>query len=270
VLGPEESTKLAGVTAGTDLGTVAGWLRSAARIVVLTGAGVSTESGIPDFRGPQGVWTTNPGAERLSSIEHYVADPEVRVQAWRGRLNHPAWTAEPNAAHRAIADLERLGRLHVLVTQNIDGLHARAGSSPELIIEIHGTIREFTCLSCGDRGPMGDALARVRAGEEDPHCLACGGLLKSATISFGQALVPGDLERAERAAASCDLFLAAGTSLAVYPVARLPEIALRAGARLIVVNQQPTPYDPHADAVLRGLAGEVLPALVSAAFASPS
>jgi NAD-dependent protein deacetylase/lipoamidase len=250
----------------TDIGTVAGWLRSAARIVVLTGAGISTESGIPDFRGPQGVWTKDPKAERLSSIEHYVADPEVRVQAWRGRLDHPAWMAEPNAAHRAIADLERLGRLHMLVTQNIDGLHARAGSSAQRTIEIHGTIREYACLSCGARGPMGDALDRVRAGEQDPHCLTCGGLLKSATISFGQALVAEDLERAERATASCDLFLAAGTSLAVYPVAYLPEIALRSGARLVVVNQEPTPYDPHADAVLRGSVGKVLPALVSAAF----
>lgn len=259
---------LAGVTAETDLAGVAGWLRAAARVVVLTGAGVSTESGIPDFRGPKGVWTKDPKAERLSSIEHYVADREVRVRAWRGRLDHAAWTAEPNAAHRAIADLERLGNLHMLVTQNIDGLHARAGSPPERTIEIHGTIREYACLGCGDRGPMADALARVRAGEEDPHCLTCGGLLKSATISFGQALVAEDLQRAERAAATCDLFLAAGTSLGVYPVAFLPEVALRAGARLVIVNQEPTPYDAQADAVLRGRAGEVLPVLVSAALAS--
>jgi NAD-dependent deacetylase len=269
VRGAPGSHYAAGVTAGTDFtdfGAVAGWLRNAARVVVLTGAGVSTESGIPDFRGPQGVWTRNPKAERLSNIEHYVSDREVRVLAWQGRLNHPAWSAEPNAAHRAIAGLEQRGRLHLLVTQNIDGLHARAGSSPERTVEIHGTLREYACLSCGDRGPMGDALDRVRAGEEDPHCLACGGLLKSATISFGQALVAEDLQRAERAASSCDLFLAAGTSLAVYPVALLPEIALRARARLVIVNQEPTPYDPHADAVLRGSVGEVLPALVEAAF----
>ena len=251
-----------------DLAAVAGWLRAAARVVVLTGAGVSTESGIPDFRGPQGVWTRDPGAERLSSIDAYVADPDVRIRAWKGRLDHPAWTAEPNASHRAIAALEQLGKLHMLVTQNIDGLHTRAGSSPERTIEIHGTIREVACLDCGDRGPMAAALDRVRAGEDDPRCLRCGGLLKSATISFGQSLVAADLERAEQAAAACDLFLAAGTSLAVYPVALLPRIALQAGARLVIVNLEPTPYDGYADAVLRGQAGEVLPALVSAAAAS--
>jgi NAD-dependent deacetylase len=251
-----------------EVAEAAGWLAAARRIVVLTGAGVSTESGIPDFRGPQGVWTRDPAAERLSSIEAYVADPGVRVRAWKGRLEHPAWTAEPNAAHRAIARLERLGTLDTLVTQNIDGLHTRAGSSPERTIEIHGTIRDVACLDCGDRGPMAGALDRVRAGEEDPPCLRCGGLLKSATISFGQSLVAADLERAERAAAACDLFLAAGTSLGVYPVALLPRIALQAGARLVIVNQEPTPYDPYADAVLRGRAGAVLTALVDGAGAA--
>jgi NAD-dependent deacetylase len=253
------------VKAETDLEKVAGWLRTASRVVVLTGAGVSTESGIPDFRGPQGVWTKDPKAERLSNIQHYIADRDVRVQAWQGRLSHPAWTAEPNAAHRAIAALEKLGKLHTLVTQNIDGLHARAGSSLERTIEIHGTLREYACLDCGDRGPMEDALARVRDGEEDPHCRSCGGLLKSATISFGQALVAEDLERAERAAASCDLFLAVGTSLGVYPVAYLPEVALRTGARLVIVNRERTPYDAHAHAVLRAGAADVLSALVAAA-----
>ena len=250
-----------------DLGTVASWLRRAERVVVLTGAGVSTESGIPDFRGPQGVWTKDPKAERLSNIRYYVADRDVRVRAWQGRLHHSAWTAQPNAAHHAVAELERRGKLHTLVTQNIDGLHVRAGSSPERTIEIHGTIHEFACLGCGRRGPMQEALDRVRAGEEDPACRDCGGILKSATISFGQSLVAEDLERAERAASACDLLLAAGTSLGVYPVAYLPELALRAGARLVIVNQGATPYDSAADAVLRGQVGEVLPALVSEAFA---
>ncbi|HET7520707.1 MAG TPA: NAD-dependent deacylase [Candidatus Limnocylindria bacterium] len=245
------------------LDEVAAWLRSARISVALTGAGISTESGIPDFRGPQGVWTRDPKAEARADIRYYVSDPEVRRSAWQTRLNHPAREAQPNAGHRALAELEALGRLQLLVTQNIDGLHLAAGSSTERTVEIHGTIRDYVCLSCGDRGPMGDALARVRAGEEDPACRACGGILKSATISFGQSLVPADLQRAEQAAASADLFLAIGTSLTVYPVAWLPERALVHGARLVIVNAEPTPMDDRAHAVLRGQIGEVLPAIVS-------
>jgi NAD-dependent deacetylase len=242
---------------------VAGWLRSARATVALTGAGISTESGIPDFRGPQGVWTRDPAAERLSDIRHYVADPELRRLAWQRRLDHPGWHARPNAGHRALAELERKGRLSLLVTQNIDGLHQLAGTSPERLVEIHGTMREVVCLDCGDRGPMAGALERVRAGEPDPACLACGGILKSATISFGQPLVAEDLRRAEAASAACDLFLAIGTSLTVYPVALLPQRALAAGARLVIVNAEPTPLDREADAVLHDPIGEVLPGLVA-------
>jgi NAD-dependent deacetylase len=241
---------------------VAGWLRSARSAVALTGAGISTESGIPDFRGPQGVWTRDPKAEALSDIRYYVADPELRKRAWQGRLNHPARGAKPNAGHRALAELERQGRLRALITQNIDGLHLAAGSSPDRTIEIHGTMRDYICLECGSRGPMADALARVRAGEEDPACTDCGGILKSATISFGQSLVPADLARAEDAAAASDLLLAIGTSLTVYPVAWLPERALAAGARLVIINAQPTPLDQRAHAVLRGSIGEIMPALL--------
>jgi NAD-dependent deacetylase len=247
-----------------ELTHVAAWLRHARSVVALTGAGISTESGIPDFRGPQGVWTRDPKAEAMSDIRHYVADAELRKRAWQGRLHHPARGAEPNAGHRALAELERQGRLHALITQNIDGLHLAAGSSPERTIEIHGTMRDYICLDCGSRGPMADALARVRAGEEDPACTDCGGILKSATISFGQSLVPADLARAEDAAAASDVFLAIGTSLTVYPVAWLPERALRAGARLVIVNAQPTPLDERAHAVLRGQTGEILPALLDA------
>lgn len=245
-----------------DLATVAAWLRRAGTVVALTGAGISTESGIPDFRGPQGVWTKDPEAEKLSTLQHYVADRQVRVKVWRTRLHHAAWKASPNAAHGALTTLERMGRLHTLVTQNIDGLHQAAGSSPKRVIEIHGTIHQFICLACGERGPMQEALARVVAGEQDPRCHRCGGILKSATISFGQSLVPEDLERAERAAATCDLFLAIGTSLQVYPVALLPEIALQAGALLTILNDQPSPFDRRAGAVVRGRLGGVLPALV--------
>src|SRR5215510_3931604 len=141
---------------------------ASARIVALTGAGISTESGIPDFRGPQGVWTKNPKAERLSNIHYYMSDPEVRKLAWQSRLEHPAWHARPNAGHRALVDLERRGKLHALVTQNIDGLHQRAGNSADLVIEVHGTVHEVMCMSCGWRGPMQQTLDRVRAGEEDP------------------------------------------------------------------------------------------------------
>jgi NAD-dependent protein deacetylase/lipoamidase len=237
---------------------------AAQRIVVLTGAGISTESGIPDFRGPQGVWTRDPKAEKMATIQHYVADPEVRKRAWQSRLESPAWTAEPNAGHRALVFLERRGKLDTLITQNVDGLHVKAGSDPARIVEIHGTMREVVCLSCNERAPMERALARVRAGEADPACRSCGGILKSATISFGQALVRDDLERAQRAAERCDLLLAVGTTLAVFPIAGVVPVAREAGARLIILNAEPTAMDDLADVVLRGSIGQVLPRLVGA------
>jgi NAD-dependent deacetylase len=243
---------------------VAAWLRASRSTVALTGAGVSTESGIPDFRGPNGIWTRDPKSERLSNIGYYIANPEIRRESWRRRLDHPAWGAKPNAAHRALAALEVAGRLELLVTQNIDGLHRAAGSSMERLVEIHGTIRETACLGCGDRRPMREILARVAAGEEDPACERCGGILKSATVSFGQNLDPDLLARAEEAAATAELFLAIGTSLTVYPVARLPEIALDAGARLVIINAEPTRLDELAHAVIRGRAGEILAALAAA------
>lgn len=226
---------------------------------------MSTESGIPDFRGPDGVWTRDPRAERLSNIGYYVADAAVRRESWVRRLEHPAWGAEPNAAHRALAALEAAGRLELLVTQNIDGLHLAGGSSADRLIEIHGSIRESACLACGDRRPMTETLDRVRAGDPDPACLRCRGILKSATVSFGQNLDPLLLARADEAASGCDLFLAVGTSLSVYPVARLPELALAVGARLVIINAEPTPMDDRAHALLRGRAGELLPELVALA-----
>jgi NAD-dependent protein deacetylase/lipoamidase len=237
------------------------WVDDASRIVALTGAGISTESGIPDFRGPQGVWTKDPKAERLSNIHSYMSDASVRREAWQGRLNHPAWKAGPNAGHRALVDLERRGKLHALITQNIDGLHQQAGSSPDTVIEVHGTMREVMCMACGWRGPMLPVLDRVRAGEEDPPCERCGGILKSATISFGQALVPSVIARAMRAAAQADLLLAIGTSLQVYPVAGAVPTALEAGIRVVIVNAEPTPFDEVVDAVLRQPIGELLPTL---------
>jgi len=238
-------------------------LRDARQIVVLTGAGISTESGIPDFRGPQGLWTRDPAAERKATIQHYVADADHREQVWRTRAQGEVFGGEPNAGHLALAELERRAALHTLVTQNVDGLHQAAGSSPGIIIEIHGNIHEAKCLSCGWHGPMAETLARVRAGESDPACLVCGGMLKSATISFGENLVPADLERAQSAAAGADVFLAIGTSLGVYPAAALPEIALRGGATLAVLNADATPFDHLAGFVMQDRLGEVLPALVA-------
>lgn len=238
------------------------WVEQAKRIVVLTGAGISTESGIPDFRGPQGVWTRDPEAEKLSNIRDYLADPEVRRKSWRSRLAHPAWNARPNAGHLAIVELERRGKLHALITQNIDGLHQKAGSSPGRVIEVHGTVHDVVCLSCGRKGPMQGTLDRVRSGESDPPCKRCGGILKSDTISFGQALVPEVIERAMRAAAETDLFVSVGTSLQVYPIAGTVPVAKNAGARVVIVNAEATPFDGIADAVLRSAIGETLPRIV--------
>jgi NAD-dependent deacetylase len=235
------------------------WVDQSTRVVVLTGAGISTESGIPDFRGPQGVWTKDPKAEKLSNIHYYMADPDVRRLAWQGRLEHPAWTAIPNAGHRALVELERRGKLHALVTQNIDGLHQRAGNSADCVVEVHGTVHDVVCMQCSWRGPMKDALDRVQAGDADPACRECGGILKSATISFGQALVPEVIDRAMQAATRADLFIAVGTSLQVYPVAGMVPLASNAGARIVIVNAQPTPFDDIADAVISRAIGEVLP-----------
>jgi len=243
---------------------VVGWVATASSITVLTGAGISTDSGIPDFRGPNGVWTRNPSAQRMVTLQSYVEDPAVRALAWRNRREHPAWTARPNAGHRALVALERAGKLRAIVTQNIDELHQRAGSDPARVIEVHGSIFGVECLGCGRRSAMAEALQRVEAGEEDPACLGCGGIQKSATISFGQQLRPAVLQAACRAASDCELFLAVGSSLSVQPAAALCEVAVGAGARLVVVNAEPTPYDPLAAAVLRRPIGEVLPRLVAA------
>jgi NAD-dependent deacetylase len=247
---------------------VAGWLRTAHRVTALTGAGISTESGIPDFRGPNGLWTRDPGAARMFTLDAYVADPQVRRRAWLNRRDHPAWTAVPNAGHRALVDLERAGRLHAVVTQNIDGLHQKAGSDPDRVIEVHGTLHQVECLSCHDRTPMPATLDRVAAGEADPPCERCGGILKSATISFGQSLDPATLRRAVTSVGESDLLLTIGTSLQVHPVAGLVDLALGSGARVVIINAEPTPYDEDAHAVVREPIGEILPVLVSEALST--
>jgi NAD-dependent deacetylase len=257
----------------TDVQMAGALVARSRRILVLTGAGISTDSGIPDFRGPDGVWTKNPGAEKAATLETYVHDPEARRRAWQNRLASPLWAAQPNEGHRALVTLERSGRLDMLVTQNIDGLHQKAGSDPARIIEIHGNSAEIVCLRCGYRQPAEPVHDRVRAGDPDPSCQQgadggthgslCGGILKSATISFGQSLVAEDLRRAEAAAASCDLVLAVGSTLAVFPAAGLVPIAARAGAAVVIVNGSATDMDALADVVVHGSISDLLPALVN-------
>ena len=235
----------------------------ASAVAVLTGAGISTDSGIPDFRGPQGIWTKNPEAEKTSNIRFYVSDPELRKRNWARRAAGELWAdVEPNLGHRALVHLERRGKLHTLVTQNVDELHQRAGSDPAKVFEVHVTTRKAGCLSCDWRDEMEVVLQRVRDGEEDPPCPVCGGILKSATVSFGQSLDPEDLRRSELAAVEGDLFLAIGTSLAVFPINEMVGIAERAGARLIIVNAEPTPFDQVADVVLQESISDVLPGIV--------
>jgi NAD-dependent deacetylase len=244
------------------LQAVRDWIDQAKCVVVLTGAGISTDSGIPDFRGPKGVWTKNPEAEKMATIQHYMADPEIRKRSWQQKLAMAGGGRQPNAGHRALAELEKRGKLDTLLTQNVDGLHQDAGNSPEIVVEIHGTLRQVVCMSCGDRAPMENALERVRAGEEDPACHPCGGILKSATISFGQGLVAEDLARAERAANSCDLMIAIGSTLSVYPIAAVVPLAKRAGARVVIMNAERTEMDDLADALLQGGISDLLPRLI--------
>lgn len=244
---------------------VRSWIGEAERVSVLTGAGISTDSGIPDFRGPQGVWTKNPEAEKMSTLDHYMGDPEVRRRSWKVKLDGARTRREPNDGHRALLELEHAGKLHTLMTQNVDGLHHDAGSDPARIVEIHGTLREVVCMECGDRNPMDTALSRVEAGEDDPPCRLCGGILKTATISFGQGLVAEDLVRAEVAANECDLMLAVGTTLGVYPIANVVPVARQAGAKVVIVNGSPTEMDSLAHAILRGSISEILPALLEPA-----
>lgn len=232
------------------------------RIAVLTGAGISTDSGIPDFRGPDGVWTRNPAAEKLANISAYRNDPDVRRAAWSRRLDTAMWRRRPNPGHLALVDLERSGRLELLITQNVDGLHRAAGTDVDRLVEVHGNVREVACLSCGTRWPMAEIAARVDAGEDDPPCEVCGGILKPAVVFFGENLDEGDLHRAFAAAEDCDLFLAVGSSLAVYPINETVPTAVTKGAALVIVNAEPTPFDQWADVVLRSSISETLPLLV--------
>jgi NAD-dependent deacetylase len=243
-----------------ELPGAADWLSGVNRVAVLTGAGISTDSGIPDFRGPSGLWTKDPAAEKMATYQVYVADPAVRRRSWQARLAHPAWTAEPNAAHVALARLVA-GLDTWIITQNIDGLHQRGGVPADRVLELHGTMHGVVCVGCGARTAMADALARVRSGEDDPACADCGDILKSATVMFGQPLDASVLNRAAVVAQAADLFLAIGSTLIVEPAASLCAVAVRSGARLVIVNRDPTPYDPIATTVIRQPIGEAVPAI---------
>lgn len=239
------------------------WRKRDGRIGVLTGAGISTDSGIPDFRGPRGVWTKDPIAELLSTYDAYLADPELRQRSWLARRDNPAWRAEPNAAHTALADLERAGRTITIITQNIDRLHQRAGSSPSRVIEIHGNMFEVVCVGCDYETTMAATLARVAAGAADPPCPACGGILKSATIMFGQQMDRRTVTKAILTAEASDIFLAIGSSLQVEPAASMCAVAVDSGADLVIVNAEPTPYDGIATEVIREPIGTTIPKLVT-------
>lgn len=230
-------------------------------IAVLTGAGISTGGGIPDFRGPQGVWTQDPAAAELLDIDRYLASAHVRRRCWRMWQDNPVWRARPTVAHEALVDLERAGLLGVVLTQNFDGLHQRAGQDPERVVELHGTLATTSCLDCGAQWRTDEVLGRL-ADEPDPHHVACGGLLKPDVVYFGEMLPDGALERATRAAREADVFVTIGTTLRVQPVASLAWLAVDAGAELVVVNDQPTAYDHLAARVVREPIDDAVPALV--------
>ncbi|MFE3650852.1 NAD-dependent deacetylase [Streptomyces sp. NPDC059152] len=233
-------------------------------VAILSGAGISTDSGIPDYRGPNGLWRRDPEAGKLVTYDTYMADPEIRRRSWRMRQESPAFRARPNAAHEAVARLERSGTPVRVITQNVDGLHQLAGMAARKVLELHGTAREVACTRCHARSSMAQALERVAAGEPDPACLVCGGILKSATVMFGERLDPRVLGEALGVAKAAELFFAVGTTLQVQPAASLAGVAVEHGARLVIVNAEPTPYDALASEVVREPIGTALPRLLDA------
>lgn len=246
-----------------EIRTAAAMMREAQRVVVFTGAGISTESGIPDFRSPGGVWSRY-NQDDLT-YQRFRSHEKYRKLYWEyDQARYPAMRdASPNPAHEAVVELEQSGRLLALITQNIDGLHQKAGTSPDKIYELHGTVKEVVCLDCHRRWPREKITdAMEREGIEVPYCKYCGGPLKCATIAFGQSLPARVLESSVDHARECDLFLTIGSSLVVQPAATLPLEAKRAGANLILVNLSPTPYDDFMDIILIGKAGEIMQALM--------
>ncbi|GGX63490.1 NAD-dependent protein deacetylase 2 [Streptomyces hiroshimensis] len=231
-------------------------------MAILSGAGISTDSGIPDYRGPDGLWRRDPEAEKLVTYTYYMSDPEIRRRSWRMRRDGPALRARPNAAHEAVVRLEQSGVPVRVITQNVDGLHQMAGMPERKVLELHGSARAVQCTRCKVRSGMGAALERVAAGDPDPACEACGGILKSATVMFGEGLDPAVLGEAVAVTKACEVFIAVGTSLQVHPAASLAGLAADHGARLIIVNAEPTPYDDRADELVREPIGTALLALL--------
>lgn len=237
-------------------------LRQAGRVAVLTGAGISTASGIGDFRGPHGRWTLDPQAERVSTLSWYLNDADVRAKAWRFRAESPVYDAQPNAAHRALVRLEQGARLTGLITQNTDGLHQLAGSNPELVIELHGNSRTWRCESCRATGPMIDMVRLVRAGALDPRCPYDGGIVRATTILFEEPLDPAVIDEAVASVDDADALLVIGTSLGVHPAAGLVPYAHRRGVQIVIVNAEPTDYDGLAAFVLRDSIVGIVPVLL--------
>lgn len=231
-------------------------LRRSRRVAVFTGAGISTESGIPDFRSPGGVWSRSTPVQ----FDDFVSSVDARREAWRQKLesSRDMHSAQPNRGHRAVEHLVRDGKVAWVITQNIDGLHQRSGVPAECVIELHGNSTYATCLDCGLRHELAPILDAFGSDGTLPHCGACGGLVKTATISFGQAMPVAEMERAQRAAEECDLFIAIGTSLVVWPAAGFPVHAKRSGARLVILNREPTDLDAMADLVLNREIGPTL------------
>lgn len=248
-----------------DLSLAAQWLKEAERIVAFTGAGISTASGIPDFRGPNGLWAKNPLAERTSTLSYYLNDPEVRKVAWEGRERTFDGSAKPNDGHYALVAIQNAGKLSAVVTQNVDGLHQDSGIHEHNVFEVHGTIKFGRCWGCNDRRPMGEFIARVRAGDPDPHCELCGGIVKSDAVLFEQALDPAVINGSFAAAESCDVLLAIGTTLAVTPAAYVVDRARAADKRVIIINGGPTERDRYADLILQGDISRILSDLIGRA-----
>jgi len=234
------------------------WIGESERLVAFTGAGVSTESGIPDFRSPGGIWEKYDPRE-LTYLK-FLADPKVRKLRWKMFMENEAmWKARPNAAHLALAELHRRGKLRAVITQNVDGLHQDAGLPADKVIELHGTNREVYCINCGQRWPAAVIRDRILAeGLEVPECVACAGILKTATVSFGQPMPERELGESERLARESDLMLVIGSTLVVHPAAMIPMIAKEAGARVVIIALSETAGDHYADLVFRGKAGEIM------------